>query len=196
MQESADRGMIGVHSGEPVMSAMSAVLILSLVSLVGGAQAQAPNSVNRETTTTATVDRIERNSRVLTLKGDGNVMHTVYVDPTMKGFDELRVGDAVTVRYTESVIVQLRPNAKLTELQDTTEQAKKAGDPNVLQQLKRIVTIDSIDPQGQFVTYRTQDNQRGVRQVQNKALLEGIKPGDRVEITMTHARALSIERRR
>ena len=178
------------------MSAMSAVLILSLVSLVGGAQAQAPNSVNRETTTTATVDRIERSSRVVTLKGDGNVMHSVYVDPSMKGFDELRVGDVVTVRYTESVIVQLRPNAKLTELHDTTEQAKKAGDPNVLQQLKRIVTIDSIDPQGQFVTYRTQDNQRGVRQVQNKALLEGIKPGDRVEITMTHARALSIERRR
>jgi hypothetical protein len=178
------------------MSGMSAVLILSLVALGAVPQAQAPNAVTNESTTTAKVDRIEKSSRVLTLKGDGNAVHSVYVDPSIKAFDELRVGDLVTVRYTESVIVQLRPNAKLTELQDTTEQARKAGDPNVLQQLKRIVTIENIDSQGQLVTYRTQDNQRGVRQVQNKALLAGIKPGDRVEITLTHARALSIERAR
>ena len=178
------------------MSGMSAILILSLVSLGAVPQAQAPNAVTNESTTTAKVDRIEKSSRVLTLKGDGNVVHSVYVDPSIKAFDELRVGDLVTVRYTESVIVQLRPNAKLTELQDTTEQARKAGDPNVLQQLKRIVTIENIDSQGQLVTYRTQDNQRGVRHVQNKALLEGLHRGDRIEITLTQARALSIERKR
>ena len=178
------------------MIEMSAVLILTLLAAGGAAHAQAPNTVTRETTTIATIDRIERSSRVLTAHSEGNVVHTLYVDPSVKAFDDLKVGDVVTVRYTESVVVQVRPNAKLTELQDTTAAARKAGETGVVQQQKRIVTIEDIDSQGLFVTYRTQDNQRGVHPVQNKSLLEGLRRGDRVEITLTQARAVSIERKR
>ena len=178
------------------MPEISAVLILSLLAVGGAAQTQAPNSVTRESTTIATVDRIERSSRVLTAHSEGNVVHILYVDPSIKAFDDLKVGDVVTVRYTESVVVQVRPNAKLTELQDTTAAAHKAGDASVVQQQKRIVTIEDIDSQGLFVTYRTHDNQRGVHPVQNKALLKGLRRGDRIEITLTQARAVSIERKR
>ena len=170
------------------------VLILSL--LLSGGPAQAPNAVTRETTTVATVDRIERSSRVLTAHSDGKVVHTLYVDPSVKAFDDLEVGDVVTVRYIESVVVQVRPNAKLTELQDTTAEARKAGDANIVQQQKRIVTFEDVDAQGLFVTYRTHDNQRGVHPVQNKELLKGLRRGDRIEITLTQARAVSIERKR
>ena len=169
------------------------VLILSL--FLSGGPAQAPNAVTRETTTIATVDRIERSSRVLTAHSDGKVVHTLYVDPSVKAFDDLEVGDVVTVRYIESVVVQVRPNAKLTELQDTTAEGK-AGDANIVQQQKRIVTFEDVDAQGLFVTYRTHDNQRGVHPVQNKELLKGLRRGDRIEITLTQARAVSIERKR
>ena len=74
--------------------------------------------------------------------------------------------------------------------------SQKAGDANVVQQQKRIVTIEEIDSQGLFVTYRTHDNVRAIHTVQNKALLKGIRRGDRVEITLTQARAVSIERKR
>ena len=122
-------------------------------------------------------------------------------DPESRGgsryiFDTLKVGDVVTVRYTESVIVQVRPNAKPTPAQDTTQEARKAGDETVLEQQKIIVTIDNIDSQRLFVTYRTHDNQRVVHAVRDKALLDGIRTGDRVEITLTRARAVSIEPRR
>ena len=178
------------------MPEISAVLILSLLAVGGAAPTQAPNSATRETTTIATVDRIERSSRVLTAHSAGNVVHSIYVDPSIKAFDDLKVGDVVTVRYTESVVVQVRPNAKLTELQDTTAAAHKAGDASVVQQQKRIVTIEDIDSQGLFVTYRTHDNQRGVHPVLNKALLKGLHRGDRIEITLTQSRAVSIERKR
>ena len=49
----------------------------------------------------------------------------------------------VTVRSTESVIVQVRPGAELAVARDTTEEARKAGDEHVVEQLKTIVTIDS-----------------------------------------------------
>ena len=179
------------------MRKISALLMLFVLASGSSVQAQAPNAVTRETTTIATVDRIDQSSRVLTAHSDGNVLHTLYVDPSVKAFDNLKVGDVVTVRYTESVVVQVRPNAKLTELQDTTAAAQKAGgDANVVQQQKRIVTIEDIDSQGLLVSYRTHDNQRRVHPVQNKALLEGLHRGDRIEITLTQARAVSIEPKR
>src|ERR671910_227916 len=118
------------------------------------------------------------------------------LSPSVKTFDDLEVGDVVTVRYIESVVVQVRPNAKLTEVQDTTAVARKGGDANIVQQQKRIVTFEDVDAQGLFVTYRTHDNQRGVHPVQNKELLKGLRRGDRIEITLTQARAVSIERKR
>ena len=178
------------------MSRLSPFLVIWLLSLGSHVHTQAPNAVTRESTTTGTVDRIERSSRVVTFRSEGNVFQTVYVDPKVKAFDDLKVGDVVTVRSTESLIVQVRPGAKLAVARDTTEEARKAGDEHVVEQVKTIVTIDSIDSQGLFVTYRTQDDRKIMHAVIDKALLDGIRPGDRVEITLTRARAVSIERSR
>ena len=178
------------------MSRLSIFPLLALLSAGASAQAQPPNTATNESTTTAKVDRIERSSRVVTLRSADNVFQTVYVDPQIKEFDTLKVGDVVTVRYTESVIVQVRPNAKPTAPQDTTEEARKAGNDQVVEQQKVIVTIERIDSQRLSVTYRTHDNRQIVHAVRDKSLLNGVREGDRVEITLTRARAVSIEPRR
>jgi hypothetical protein len=165
-----------------------------LASVIG--QAQSPQVVTSESTVTATVDRIEKGPRTVTLRGDGNVYHTVYVDPSVKGFDELKTGDVVTVRYVESVIMQVKPDAALSQPRDTTEDARKAGQAQVVSQQKAVVTIENIDSQGLFVTYRTGGGMRAVRGVHDKRLLEGLRVGDRVEITLTRERAVSIQPRR
>ena len=158
--------------------------------------AQAPNVVTHETTVTATVDQIDRGSRLLNLRGDNNQFLTVSVDPSLKEFESLQRGDTVTVRYVESVIVQVRPNAPLSEPRDTTEEAKKAGRSHIVGQHKAVVTIEEIDPQGLFVTYRTAGGMRGVRAVSDKGLLNGLHVGDRIEVTLTRERAVSLERRK
>ena len=172
---------------------LSAVVVALLLP-ASQAWAQAPNVVTTESTVKATVDRIEHSIRVVTLRQDGNVLQSVYVDPKVAGFDDLKVGDVVTVRYVESVIVQVRPGAALSDVRNSTEEAKKAGDDQVFEQMKATVKIEEVDSQGLSVTYRTQDNRRIVRRVNDKRLLAGIRPGDRVEVTMTRQRALSIER--
>ena len=178
------------------MSSLSSFVVVWLLSAAVLAQGQPPNTATRESTTTATVDRIERNSRVVTLRSKDNLFMQVYVDPTIKIFDELKVGDVVTARYTESIIVAVSPNAKLSPPKDTTEEAKNAGNANVLEQQKTVVTIENIDSQRLFVRYRTHDNQLAMHGVQNPTLLDGIRVGDRVEVTLTRARAMSIERRK
>jgi len=179
-----------------MMRLFASLVVVGSLLPVALASGQAPNVVTRESTVTATVDRIETFSRVVTFHSADNVLQSVYVDPKVKAFDDLKTGDVVTVRYVESVVVEVRPQARPTAVQDSTEEARKAGDDSVIQQLKMVVTIDDIDPQGLFVTYRTHDNRRVVRAVNDKKLLEGLRAGDRVEVTMTRARAVSIERGR
>ena len=177
------------------MRRLAALLVLGSAS---AALAAAPpqREARYESTTTATVKRIERASRVLTLVGEGNVFHTIHVDPSITAFDDLQVGDEVTVRYTESVIVNLRPDARPSPRRDTTAEAVKAQGSDVIEQMTIVVTIESIDSQRLFVGYRTHDNMRGRYPVKNRELLDGIRSGDRVEITLTRARAVHIERKR
>jgi Cu/Ag efflux protein CusF len=176
------------------MSGSLVLLIASIISFAAGGQTRPPNTSVRESTITATITRIEP-GRVVTLKTD-KAYQTVAVPEDLKEFDNLKVGDVATVRYTESVIVAvLRPGAKPTAAQDTTAEAQQAN-KDVIQQVKRTVTIEAIDPQGMFVNYRTEENVRALHAVRDKSLLEGLKVGDRVEITMTRARAVSIEPKR
>jgi hypothetical protein len=175
------------------LTAVGTVWIL-LACVIG--QAQAPHVVTSESTVTATVDHIEKGPRTVTLRGDGNQYQTVYVDPSVKEFDDLKTGDVVTVRYVESVIMQVKPNAALSQPRDTTEDARKAGQAQVVSQQKAVVTIENIDSQGLFVTYRTGGGMRAVRGVNDKRLLEGLRVGDRIEITLTRERAVSIQPRR
>jgi hypothetical protein len=109
-----------------------------------------------------------------------------------KAFDDLRVGDRVTVRYAESAVIRLRRDAKLREVRNTTDEARKTGNDHVIDQQTAVVRIENIDSQGQTVTYRTADNQKMMRIVQDKKLLEGLRPGDVVEVTLTRERALTI----
>jgi hypothetical protein len=174
---------------------LQSVVVTALLGHAFAASAQAPNVVTRETTFTATVARVERSSRVVTFKGDTGTVQDVYVDPAVTVFNDLQVGDVVTVRLIDSVIVQVRPNAQPSGLHDTTEEAKKAGNDQVVAQSKTVVTIESIDAPRLLVKYRTEYNQSFTRVVSDKRLLEGLRPGDRVEVTLTRERAVDIKRK-
>jgi hypothetical protein len=177
------------------MSILLSTVVAGMLIGATPAPAQAPNVVTRESTVTGTVASIERSTRIVTFRKEQNVLESVYVDPKVTAFDDLKAGDVVTVRYVESVVVQVRRDAKLSEPRDTTDEARKARGESVIQQVKAVVTIEDIDSQRLFVSYRTQDGVRARTAVNDKTLLEGIRPGDRIEITMTRERAVDIRRK-
>ena len=157
-----------------------------------GAAAQAPNVVTHETVTIATVEQIDQSARTATFRINENTTQSMVVDASVKEFDRLKRGDRVTVRWVESTVVQVRRDAKLAELRDSTNEARKT-DPTVVQQLTAIVTVEDVDPQKLFITFRTADDQKMTRPVPDKKLVEGLRHGDRIEVTMTRARAISIQ---
>jgi hypothetical protein len=164
------------------------------------AAAQEPKTSVREGVALAgTVERVDRVSRLLTLKGDDTRTHSVYVPPDVTLFDDLKAGDRVIGRVRESIVVSTRPGLRPRPLTDTTAQAANTArgpeDPKVTQQLTAVVTIESIDRKTQSVIYKTADNRRIVRAVADAQLLDGLKPGDVVEVTLTRERVIELQRR-
>ena len=144
---------------------------------------------------TGRIDRVDPFSRSVNLRTAEGMPYSVFVGPELKIFDELRAGDAVTVRITESVVVALRPNAKTTVLQDSTTAANKGArgaEADVIQQLKATVTIENVDAAKQMISYKGADNRSVTRVVPDRRLIDGLKPGDTVELTYTRERAIEL----
>jgi len=183
------------------MSSTQLAIVAALSSLLlaaASADAQEPRtSVRDVASVTARVERIDVFSRSLNLKTADGIAHTVYVGPELAVFRELKTGDNVLVRIVESIIVEARPGAKTTGLVDTTAAAKKAPEAaqgDIQQQLKAVVTIESVDLPTQMVVYKGGDNRLVQRQVGDPRLLQGLKAGDVVEITYTRERAIALQR--
>ena len=161
--------------------------------------AQQPTGVAQQIfEVTGVVERVDRAGRLVTISGPPTLQGPIYFGPDLPILDQLARGDRVVVRYYDAYIVHLTPNAKIGPPQDTTQAAKNSvtrPDADVLQQLKLVVTIDSIDVAKQSVTYHGADNRRVFRVVQHPQLLEGVKMGDVVTITYTRARAVSVEKK-
>ena len=184
------------------MICKSARLLAALLTLsvVAPARAQEPKTTTRDVLLgSVKVERKDISTRSLTLKTPEGLTYAVYVGPDLKAFDDVKVGDTVTVRIQEAIVVAAaRPNAKTTPVTDTTAAAQKAAGErgDVMQQLKATVKIESIDRQQQIVVYRAGDGRSVTRAIADPRLLEGLKVGDTIEITYTRARAIEITKGR
>jgi len=162
----------------------------------GSAIQQDPRGVIQQVfETTGEVDDVDRVGRMITIKSAGVVQTAIYAGPDLPIFDQLSRGDIVTIRYYDAYIVAVTPGARMGPPLNTTAEAQQALDRDhagVMQQTKLTVTIDAIDASSGVVTYHGFDNRRVQRQVQQRALLEGVKVGDVVTISYTRARAAVI----
>jgi Cu/Ag efflux protein CusF len=175
----------------------AATCLVAIVVGVMGIRAQQAVTKGAEVSETVTIEAIDYKSRLVTLKDSTGTSETVYVGPEVKRFDALKVGDKVTFRYYESVVYQIRkPGDKSAQPSGTagivrSEGAKPGG--TVSQQLSATVTVDAIDMAVPSVTVRADDGRKMSFRVENKKNLEGVKVGDRVEITYTQALAISVQ---
>ena len=164
----------------------------------GSATAQEPRTTSQETfVASVRIEKIDKSTRFLDVRSDAGTTFTVSVAPEVKIFDELKVGDTISVRYVESVVVAVRPGAKLQGATDTTAAAQRgtpSGRGDVVQQTKTIVTIERVDVAKRLVVYRTAENQSLTRRVADPKLLDGLKAGDVVEVTFTRERAIEIKK--
>src|SRR6478672_10419834 len=88
-----------------VLSASGLVLALSLPSW-----AQEVRQLPTQTVTlSGTVATIDHNNRIVNIKKADGSFETVDVPPSAKRFDELKVGDKVSITYNNNVSARLKP---------------------------------------------------------------------------------------
>jgi hypothetical protein len=173
-------------------SAMAALLACA----APAAEAQLTKTLTGEmTTVTATVEAIEQSSREVTLKKSDGTYSVVQVPTGVKRFDTLKVGDKITAKYYDNIVLRLKapgePDTDTVSAAKTKAAQGKAG--TAAAQRTITATITAIDRAAPSITFTGPNNWTYSSRVQDIKALEKVKVGDRLDITWTAAMLLSFE---
>jgi len=169
-------------------------MLVTMVWLVGAAAwtfAQAPVTKTNVVRISATIQAIDATSRTLTLRDEKGNEDVFAVGPGVQRFNELKVGQKVNITYYESIVLQLvKPGEKGggTSFEAALNRAKgelPAG--TIATQDKATVTVKAVDMAVPSITVVTPDGRTVTRKIEDKKNLEGIKAGDKIDITFTRA---------
>src|SRR5262245_57433727 len=176
--------------------------ILACLSLsVTLATAQQPREVVRdEITLRGTVEAIDHTARTVRIRGDqGNVM-TLDVPQSVVRFDQVKVGDVVTVSYYDRVNLRRKPAAEAavdrTEAPVTTAATGVLPGATVAAQRVATVTLTGWDPATRTVSFtgpKGASYSRRLLDSTDPSILTGLKVGDRVDVTWTEAVRLTTQ---
>ncbi len=171
-----------------------------VVALLIGSVVHAEQTVSQKTepvTATVTIQAIDKANRLVTLKDESGAEDIMQVGPAMKRFDELKVGDKVRVSYYESLVFQVRkPGDPAKAPGDTAKMTPGTGaspSGTMARQQTTSVEVMAIDQKLPSITVKTADGRTVTRKVDNPKNIEGVKVGDKIDITYTQAALVSVE---
>ena len=161
----------------------------------GTAMAQTKVITGEMKTATATVEAIEASTRQVTVKKADGTNETFYVPAAMKRFDQLKVGDKITARYYENMVLQLKQPGSPDADKSSGKLVPVEGAPAGTMSYQRTITatITAIDPNVPSIQFSGPNNWKYSSKVHDKAALAKVKVGDKVDITWTYAVLMSIE---
>ena len=174
-------------------------VLAALVALPLVARAQKPVTQTDAIELTTKIEAIDKTARLVTLKDKDGEVDTIYCGPEVKRFDELKVGDTITVRYYESVAYAIRKPGQpsgLPAATGTTQITRGQGSRpsgTIARQETATVTIKAIDPKTPSVTVLAEDGRTVSFKVEDKRNIKDVKVGDKVEITYTEAVMISVK---
>jgi hypothetical protein len=180
------------------MTRVSAALIAAIFAmpLVQAVHAQSKTLTGEMTTVTATVEAVEASTRTVTLKGPkGNYVDVVAPDSVTK-FSEIKVGDTITARYYDNIVLRVKhPGEKSVDSDTTGVTRSDATKPGATASTQRTITatITEIDSKTPSITFTGPNNWKYSSRVEDKKALATVKVGDKVDITWTAALLVSFE---
>jgi len=176
-------------------------LIVALVSLALSptlAHAQPAEVLRTEVTLRGTVEAVDHTSRTVRIRGEqGNVV-TLDVPQSSPRFDQVKVGDLVTASYFDVVSVRPKPAGEADVDRSVAPITAPTSEtlPGAVRARQRVttVTITAWDPATRVVTFTGPAGISYTRHLlePDVALMQGLKVGDRADITRTESISLSV----
>jgi hypothetical protein len=168
----------------------------------GGQQSQGrqlPGALkSRETQTiTATVQKVDKEKRQVTLKGEGGNTVTVRVPETARNFDQIKVGDTVTAKYTQSVAVAVRKSDEPPSAtgRESITRAPEGQSPAATRTSTMQITaqVEKIDKDKRELTLMGPGGEtRTVTVPEDMKKFDELKVGDNVVIRATESVAIQV----
>jgi len=172
---------------------MAAILTLPLAQT---AVAQTKTLQGEMATISATVEAINASTRTITLKGPNGNYHDVFVPESVTKFPEIKVGDTITARYYDNIVLRLKAPGEKAVDSDATDVTRGSGTkPGITASKQRTITatITEIDQNVPSITFTGPNNWKYSSKVEDKVALSKVKVGDKVDITWTEALLVSFD---
>ena len=162
--------MKGVH---PILIAAGLVLAFSLPSW-----AQTRTLPTQTVNLSGTVETIDKEKRVVNIKTPDGKFETIDVPPGAKRFDELKVGDKVSITYNNTVSARLKPPGEApVNTGSKTSSAGQGERPGGAASEERTmtVTISAIDKSASSVSFTGPNGWKYERHVVDPTVLDKLK---------------------
>src|SRR5262249_37442191 len=145
----------------------------------------------------ATVQKVDKEKRDVTLKGEDGTTMTIKVPETARNFDQIKPGDIVTAKYTQSIAVAVRksdepPSATGKESLSRSAIGKKpGGERKTTMQIN--ATIEKIDHDKRELTLMGPEGKtRLVKVPEDIKKFDELKEGDQIVVTATESFAIDV----
>ncbi len=179
---------------------MRAICVLFVITAALPAAAQAPDMKGAMTSSQgagkaqalrteevrAQVVSLDRLTRAITLKGPKGTVLDMIAGKEVKNFDRLKVGDFVTVRYFQSLALDLQKPGQAAA--SYSERPTARG-----REVRAIATVTAIDEKTKTVSLKGPRGNTVTLDVRNPEHFKVMKVGDEVRVTYTEAVAFSVQ---
>jgi NADH dehydrogenase FAD-containing subunit len=171
---------------------LAAAVGLGVSSLPRTAVADQPETAMSEIVTmSASVQKIDKANRMVTLKDQQDQIHDVSVGKSVN-LDTLKVGDQVNATYYEEIALGIRkPGQAAPKLTETTTQRGGV----TARQANLSAQVISVDTENNTVTLRGPQGAVHTLKAHSpdvQARIGQLKAGDMVDVTYTQAMAISV----
>jgi hypothetical protein len=169
--------------------------VVVLAATAASARAQSKTISGETKTVTASVEAIEKASRDVTVKKPDGKYEVFSVPAGIKRFDTLKIGDKITAKYYENVVLRLKAagekDVDKASVGAVPNQDRSAGTASVQRTIS--ATITAIDQKLPSITFTGPNGWTYSTRVQDKKALTTVKVGDKVDITWTEALIVSLD---
>lgn len=179
------------------------VVVLALAVGAIGCANEPPAPIAREEKIelTASVEALDRETRMVSLRSAEGRTATVYAGPDVRNFDQISVGDQVVVTFFAAIGAEVTTPEGATDgvqQEGAMLRAPEGGRPGAAaaEMLTTTVEIDSVDTSMNTVSFRRRDDGLlrvlSIEDPKAQAFIRKLKRGDLVKVTYMEAVAISV----
>ena len=164
-----------------ILSVSGLVLALSLPSW-----AQVQTLPTHTVTINGTVETIDQAKRVVNIKTSDGKYELIDVPQSATRFNELKVGDKVSITYNNNVSAKVKPAGEAdVDTGSATSTAGQQAQPGGTAVVQRTMTttITALDKSASSISFAGPNGFKYTRRVVDPTVFDKVKVGDKVDIT-------------